>query len=200
MPRDYTTYILSGLAAWLSLSPTLNSSTTAIVDNANLVKQFTFDARVLPAKEIAIGGVVWVICVAVVIGYTLIVEQSIPWTYVLIPVVAAIHFLIALGCGWALAALAVFFRDLKDFVILATTALIYLLPIVYLPNWTPELFRPLIYSNPFSHLIWVYQDVFYFGRLQHPLAWLISTAFALLTVSFGYRIFRRLQPMFGGAL
>lgn len=200
LPHDYTVYILCGLSAWLSLSPALTTSVVTIVNNAALIKQFTFDARVLPVKDVLISSIVWCVSIAVVMLYTLIVYRSWPWTYLLIPFVAILHFMTALGCAWVLAALAVFVRDLKDVLVLIVTAMIYLLPIVYLPSWIPEIFRPIVYLNPFSYLIWVYQDIFYFGRIEHPYSWLIASMFALLIFSSGYRLFKRLQSMFGSAL
>ncbi len=200
LPRDYTIYILSGLSAWLSFSPILSTATTSITGNANLIKQFTFDARVLPVKDVAINAIVWLVSVSLVAFYTLVRDQSLPWTYVLLPVAGILHALTALGCAWALAAIGVFFRDIKDFVVLAATGMVYVLPIVYLPAWVPALFKPIIYLNPFSSLIWVYQDVLYFGRIEHPLAWIVALMFALLTFTSGYRLFRRLRPMFGSAL
>jgi len=200
LPRDYTVYILAGLSAWLSLSPVLATSAISIVSNASLIKQFTFDARVLPAKDILVSFVVWSVSILIVMLYTVISYRTVPWTYVLIPVVMMVHFITALGCAWALASISVFFRDVKDFVQLANTAMVYVLPIVYLPAWVPPLFKPFIYANPFSYLIWIYQDTFYFGRIEHPWAWLLATLFALFMFTAGYRLFRRLQPMFGGAL
>lgn len=200
LPLDYTVYILSGLAAWLSLAPVMSSSSTSLTSNRNLIKQFTFDARVLPAKEIVVGSIVWIVSIAVVALYTLLTYRSVPWTYTLIPILTAIHFSIALGLSWMLASLSVFMRDTKDIILIVNSAMLYLLPVVYLPIWTPEIFRPIIYANPFSYLIWVYQDVFYFGRIEHPWAWLVAIVFSLLLLTSGYRLFRRLQPMFGSAL
>ena len=200
LPRDYTVYILAGLSAWLSLSPVLSTSAVSIVSNSNLIKQFTFDARVLPVKDILVSFVVWAASIMIVMIYTFAIYLSVPWTYLLIPFVMLVHFTTAIGCAWALASISVFFRDVKDFVQLANTAMVYILPIVYLPSWMPPIFRPFIYANPFSYLIWVYQDTFYFGRIEHPWAWLIATLFALFMFTAGYRLFRRLQPMFGSAL
>jgi len=200
LPLDYTVYILSGLSAWLSLAPVLATSSTAVTSNANLIKQFTFDARVLPAKEIVIGSIVWAVSVAIVMLYTVVIYRSVPWTYLLLPILTAIHFMTAMGCAWGLAALSVFLRDVKDVITLINTAMLYLLPVVYLPAWVPEIFRPIIFINPFSYLIWVYQDVLYFGRIEHPWAWVVASLFALFLFTSGYRLFRRLQPMFGSAL
>ena len=200
LPRDYTIYILSGLGGWLSLSPVLSTAATSISSNANLIKQFTFDARVLPVKDVAVHLVIWIVAIGLVALYTLIRDQSLPWTYFLLPFVGALHVLTATGFAWALAAIGVFFRDMKDIVTLVNTGMVYVLPIVYLPAWVPSLFKPIIYLNPLSSLIWVYQDVLYFGRIEHPLAWVVATVFALFAFTAGYRLFRRLRPMFGSAL
>ncbi len=200
MPRDYTVYILSGLVAWLSIVPILAGSAISITQNANLIKQFAFDARVLPAKEIFTGAIVWAVGVTILASYTAVVYGAMPATYALIPVLAIMHFAIALGLAWAIGAIAAYLRDLKDIVTLATTVMIYVLPIVYLPDWIPAVLRVALYANPFSYLIWCYQDVFYFGRIDNPVAWLVCAIFAPVMLATGYRLFGRLQPNFGNVL
>jgi lipopolysaccharide transport system permease protein len=76
----------------------------------------------------------------------------------------------------------------------------YLIPVVYLPTWVPDIFRPVMYANPFSYLIWCYQDVFYFGRIEHPAAWGIAAACSMVVLVMGFRLFRRLKPIFGNML
>ena len=44
--------------------------------------------------------------------------------------------------------------------------------------------------NPFSYVIWVYQDVLYFGAIVHPVAWIVFLASSLLSLALGYRSFR----------
>jgi lipopolysaccharide transport system permease protein len=81
-----------------------------------------------------------------------------------------------------------------------TTAGVYVLPIVYLPTWVPPIFRPLLILNPLSAVIWVYQDVLYFGRIQHPNAWYAFFVLSILAFVVGHRLFQRLKPYFGSAL
>lgn len=199
-PRDYTVYILCGLASWLSLAPILATSTTVLRGSANLIKQFTFDSRVLPAREVVVGSIVWMVSVAIVVVYSVIRDGSASWTYLLIPVLAVLQGLIALGFAWGLAAISVFFRDLKDVVTLVNSIMIYVLPIVYLPDWLPPQFQGVIYANPLSYNIWLYQDVFYYGRIEHPAAWVVSAVVSVLIFTTGYRLFRRLSPSFGSVL
>jgi lipopolysaccharide transport system permease protein len=123
-----------------------------------------------------------------------------PWTYLLLPLLLFLQGITMLGLGFVLATIGVFFRDIKDFVTLFTTAGIYLMPVVYLPTWVPPLLRPVLYANPFSYMTWCFQDVFFFGRIEHPWAWVIFALFSFFIFAFGYRLFRRLKYNFGNVL
>jgi lipopolysaccharide transport system permease protein len=200
MPRDYTVYILSGLVPWLSILPVLTGGCMSILGNIGLVKQFNFEVEVLPFKDVLISLVFWVIGIAIIVVYTLATDQSLPWTFLMLPYLLAWHVVAMVGCAWLLSAITVFFRDLKDIINVLANLGVYMLPVVYLPQWVPEIFRPFIYANPFSYIIWVYQDVLYFGRFEHPAAWLWSTIFAVVAFTSGHRVFQRLRPLFGSAL
>lgn len=200
MPRDYTVYILSGLIAWLSIQPALTSAPTSIISNTTLVKQFSFEVEVLPIKDVLIGMVFWAVGIAIIAIYVFARYLSLPWTYLLLPYLFLVHFTLMVGCAWFLSSVSVFFRDLKDIITVLVTMGVYVLPVVYLPKWVPAVFQPFIYANPFSSIIWMYQDVLYFGRIEHPIAWVVGTLFAIIAFSAGHRLFQRLRPMFGSAL
>lgn len=200
LPGDYTTYILSGLVPWLAIIPAIATCCVSIVSNAPLVKQFTFDLELLPVKDVLLSMVFWVVGIVLLGLYTLAVTARLPVTYLLLPIVLCMHLMLVIGLGWVLAAVTVFFRDLKDIVTVVIQAGVYMLPIVYLPSWVPDLLRPLITYNPFSSVIWVYQDTLYFGRFEHPLAWLVCLLLSTTLFSLGLRIFRRSKPLFGHML
>ena len=132
--------------------------------------------------------------------YTLGQYHALPWTYVLLPLLVFLQFLAMLGTAFTLSSIGVFFRDIGDFVQIAGIVLIFLLPIVYLPSSVPASFDPILWLNPFSYMVWCYQDVLYFGRFEHPAAWWIFPLWTLLLFTGGYRLFRRLQPHFADVL
>jgi lipopolysaccharide transport system permease protein len=200
LPRDYTTYMLSGLVPWLSFSSLLATACNSVVGNANLVKQFTFKTELLPVKDVAISMIFWMVGISIIIIYGLAFDHSLPWTYVLLPVLLGLHLLFAIGIAWLLSSVGVFVRDVKDVITIAITAGIYVLPIVYLPQWVPAAFRPLVNMNPFSAMIWVYQDTLYFGRIEHPVAWVFFSAMTLAVFGLGFRVFGRLKAQFGSVL
>src|SRR5262249_20815655 len=95
---------------------------------------------------------------------------------------------------------SVFVRDARELVQLYCVAGVFLLPIAYLPQWVPPLFKPLLYLNPYSYVIWCFQDALYFGRFEHPWAWVIGLCGGGLVFALGARVFGGLKPMFGDAL
>jgi lipopolysaccharide transport system permease protein len=116
------------------------------------------------------------------------------------PVLLVIQLGQMFGLALLLSAIGVYLRDLKDLVQVAMLLSMYLLPVFYLPSMVPALLRPLLYVNPFSYLIWCYQDAFYFGRFEHPWAWLVASVLSVTWFIAGWVVFARLKPMFGNAL
>jgi lipopolysaccharide transport system permease protein len=107
------------------------------------------------------------------------------------------------GVCYILSSVGVYLRDLKEIVQVFLSAGLFLAPILYLPTrldrvWSP--FAAILYLNPFSHLVWCYQDVFYFGRFAHPASWGITIALSTGLFYVGYHIFRKLKHMFGDIL
>jgi lipopolysaccharide transport system permease protein len=132
--------------------------------------------------------------------YVLLTHGSVPITYLLLPVLFSLQLLAMVGVGFFLSAASVFFRDLKDIVQLFAQVGLFLMPVVYLPDMVPALFRPILYVNPFSYMTWAYQDALYYGRIEHPHAWFVFATASLFAFAAGFRVFRRLKPMFGSVL
>lgn len=200
LPLDYTTYLLAGLIPWLCFQESMIKSASVIFNNAGLVKQVVFPVDILPIKGVIASFITQLVSTTILVGYVLFTNGSLLWTYALIPVVFLLQIVAMTGVAYLLSALGVFFRDLKDFVQVFGTIGIFLIPVVYLPNQVPKIFVPVILLNPFSYLIWCYQDVFYYGRIEHPEAWLIVTVISFGSLVAGYRLFRRLSPTFGNLL
>lgn len=200
MPLDYTTYLLSGLVAWLSFQESMTKSCTAITANSALVKQVVFPLEILPVKVVLAALFPQLISLVVLIIYVFTVNGFIPLTYLILPLIVVLQLMAMTGVAYILAPVGAYFRDIKDFVQLFAVAGVYLMPVFYLPAWVPTLFKPLLYLNPFSYLIWCYQDILYYGRIEHPVAWVITPLASIAAFVIGYRIFRKLKPILGNML
>jgi len=200
MPLDYTTYLLSGLIPWLAVQESMSKASTMITSNASLVKQVVFPIEILPIKSVLASLITQGIFFAILIVYVLISTSTLPVTYLLLPILIFVQVIGMAGISYILAAIGTYFRDIKDIVQVFTVVGIYVLPIFYLPEQVPELFRPILYFNPFSYMIWCYQDALYFGRFVHPWAWVAYILLSHIIFVLGYKIFRHLKVMFGSVL
>lgn len=200
LPLDYTTYLLAGLIPWTSFQESMAKNCTVIVNNANLVKQVIFPLEVLPVKGVLASLLNQCIFLALLLLYVLVTQQVVFWTYILLPGLIVLQTMAMIGVSYILAAVGAYFRDIKDLVQVFSVIGFYLLPILYVPEFVPKFFDVLFYVNPFSYLIWCYQDVLYFGRFEHWWAWLVWTPFSLGIAIVGYRLFRTLKLMFGNVL
>jgi lipopolysaccharide transport system permease protein len=200
LPLDYTVYILSGITCWLSFQEGLISSCMAISGNASLVKQVVFPIQVLPVSKVLGALFSLLVTLSVILIYSLAKYGELHLTILLLPFVLSFQAIMMCGLAFILSSVGAFVRDLKDFITMFAVGGMYILPVVYLPEWIPELFRPIIYINPFSYFVWCYQDVLYFGRFEHPIAWLVAPILALTTLVVGYRLFKKLKPSFGNVL
>lgn len=200
MPLDYTTYLLSGLIPWMCFQETMTKGCTVIISNANLVKQVVFPIEILSIKTVLSSVLTMLISLTILICYVLFLHHSILWTYIFIPILLILQILAMIGVAYILSSISVYFRDIKDFIQIFTVVGVYLVPIFYLPKFVPNIFKPLLYLNPFSYMIWCYQDVLYFGRFEHWWAWIIYVFLSISVFYLGYDFFKKLKISFGNVL
>jgi lipopolysaccharide transport system permease protein len=115
-------------------------------------------------------------------------------------VILVSQFLAMAGVAFVLSAIGTFIRDVRDLVQLSAVVLIFLMPIVYLPNQIPSAFNPLLWLNPFTYMVYCYQDALYFGRFAHPYSWVAFPLWSAFIFTAGYRLFRRVRPFFADVL
>lgn len=199
-PSDYLIYIFAGLAPWLLTQDVLVRGTGAMLNNRDIVKKVMFPAEVLAAKTVVASLVVQSVLLGTVIVYTLAARGTFSPMLLMLPVLLVLHLLLLWGLTLLLAALTPYFRDIPEFVRVFVVVNIYLTPVLYPPDMAPAVLRAVIAANPFSYLIWCYQDVLYFGSFAHPGAWAVLAAITAASLLAGSYVFVRLRHHFGSLL
>jgi lipopolysaccharide transport system permease protein len=197
---DYTVYILAGLVAWLPFQQAMNAACSAVTREASLVKQVVFQLEILPVKTTLASAIPLALGTAFLVVYVAVSYRGLPATYALVPLLVAIELVAMIGLAFLLSALTVYFRDIREIVQLYSVIGVYLIPAFYPPGAVPAAFRALLYFNPFSYMVWCWQDATFYGSIEHPYAWVVFGVGSLLAYAFGYRAFRRLKPTFGNVL
>ena len=129
--RSYATFVFSGVAAWTFFSSTLSVAGTAIVDGSALSTKIYFPRALLPLVAVAANayGLVLSLVVLVVMAAA---TGSAPGARILL-LVPATALLVALAAGFSLvlAALHVYFRDVRYVLQAALLAWFYVTPVIY---------------------------------------------------------------------
>ena len=193
----YTVYLLSALIPWLAAVEVLGRAPSTILANPGFVRQMLFPVEVLPARTVASTLPMQLVATLVLFIYIVSGHGQINIYWILWPFATLLSCVALMGFSYACAAISVYFRDLKDIVVLLTTAGFFISPICYTAEMLPPPIRFIPYLNPFSYVIWVQQDIFYYGRIEHPSAWIVLALASLVVLHGGYGIFRRLRPWFG---
>ena len=199
-PGDYTSYILVGLVPWLLMANALGRAPGAFSGNSNLVKQVVFPIETLPVASMATCFIIYIPSIALMIVYKLFIGGGLSLLALMLPLALFLHALLCLGLTLLLSVTTPFLRDIREFVTMYMAVSMYFTPAIYLPDWVPAMVRPILYLNPFSYVVWVYQDLLFFGEMRHAFAWAV---FAIMAGGFflaGLVVFRRVKPVLGNVL
>lgn len=197
---DYLLYMLSGIIPWMALQDAMLRSATVIVAHTGLVKQVAFPLEVLPVKTIMGALFNQLVSTLLLMGYALWAYGAPPATWFLWPLLFGVQFVGLLGLGYFFAAVGVFFRDLKDVLTVFCTGSLYCLPIFYKLEQLPDWASTVVLCNPFTHLLFCYQDVFFYQGIAHPWSWFGVGVVSFFFFFVGKKIFKRTSSMFGNVL
>jgi len=192
----YPLFLLMGLLPWIFFSMAVSSATDSITGAFSLVTKVYFPREVLPiaavlTKIVDLGfGLIILVALMVYLGYPPV------WTIVWVPVLFFIHLLFTLGMALPLAALNLFFHDVRFLVGVVLTLWFYLTPIIYPSDIVPDKYQILFDLNPNALFINAYRRVVLEGVDPGADRLLLGLGIATLTFLIGYYLFKRMEPRF----
>ncbi len=199
VPSDgipYPVFSYSALLFWTFFASSLSFAVPSLVNNMNLVTKIYFPREILPAASI--GAAFFDLCIASIVFVGLMVYYRIPLspTILWLPLLLLVQLLLTLGVVLFLAAVNVFFRDVRFVLPLLTQVWMYASPVIYPSTLIPERFRMLYMLNPMAGLIDSYRRVILMGQSPVPAYIGVSAGAALLLFVGGYAFFKRCEPAF----
>lgn len=197
---SYTAYLLSGMIPWLCIQGSLSGGSVSVISNATFIKQVIFPVEVFPIKAVGAQFIIELIYLLFDIIYCIISARTVMWTYILLPALLIIQLVFLIGINYIVASVAVYLKDVKDIVQVICMVGIYFTPVIYMPEAVPSIFQAVMYVNPFSHYIWIAQDVLFYGHIVHWYSWCICIICSLVMLYLGHYIYQKLKIGFGSAL
>ena len=187
----YSIYLCAGVITWGLFAEITNRAQNIFLENASLLKKLSFPRMCLPIVAVLNAGLNFAIIFALFTAFLVLSGNSPGWAYLAIMPLLLIQITFSIGLGITLGVLNVFFRDVGQLFNVVLQFWFWLTPIVYPIAILPEFIRPWIALNPMTSLMVAYQSILVTNQWpKWQSLWLI-TLLAVLSCTFGYRLFRK---------
>ncbi len=192
----FALFLFVGLLPWNFFASALSSATDSVVGGSSLVTKVYFPREILPAAAILTKVVDLLFACVILAALMAYYGQTPTSTVVWVPLLFLIQFLFTLGLSLPLAALNLFFHDVRYLVGVVLTLWFYLTPIIYPVDIVPARYRILFDLNPNSIFINAYRRVVLLGDSPDSGRLLLGVVLAIGTFLLGYYLFKKMEPGF----
>jgi lipopolysaccharide transport system permease protein len=203
VPSDgaaYPLFTFAALVPWGFFSYGLTQSANSLVASSNVVKKVYFPRIAIPLATVLSGAVDFVLALAVLgvmmAAYGAPLTANVLW----LPTLFLLTFAAALGAGLWLAALNVYYRDVRYTLPFLAQLWLFATPVAYPSSMIPEPWRTVYGLNPMAGVVegfrWALLGT---GSPPGPMV-AVSALAAILTVAGGAVYFRRMERTFADAV
>jgi lipopolysaccharide transport system permease protein len=200
--KDYpfTLFYFAGVLPWTFFAGATNFSVTSLSGNFNLVTKIYFPREIIPLSGVAINFIDYLI--GLTVYFLLLLAYQIPLTWNILWLIPLLAMLVLYTVSFSLllAALNVYYRDVK----LATTFLIQFLffatPVIYSIDAVDNRWKFLLFLNPLTFIVENMRRVTIEGRgliLWQMGAEMVGIIVLYLLI---YRIFIRIERAFADVI
>jgi teichoic acid transport system permease protein len=151
--QGFFAHLMAGLFAYYFVSGSVREGTKAVVSGGRLILNTAFPRVLLPVASVIIAFKRFLPTMLIYVPVHL--ASGLPITFALLWVIPLTGLLIVLSTGLAMivAAVQVYFRDLKAFMPYLLRVWLYISPVLYFPSEMPKQYRWLLDVNPLGQLL-----------------------------------------------
>lgn len=202
--KDFPIFLLIGILPWNFFNGSLQTATSSIIGNSNLIKKVYFPREILPISAVLANLINFLLEVLVLFAFLIVYGYNFyPYIPVLL-VLVVIEAILIIGISLTLSGLNVYFRDIQYILSVLLLALFYSTPILYTIKMVESIgfvqrHPYLLYlykANPLAALIIQYQHILYEGNLPSLKLFLYVVIISVTLLLLGYLIFHKLEPSF----
>jgi lipopolysaccharide transport system permease protein len=195
---EFGVFLFCGMQVHGLLAEALTRAPAAIVGQPSYVKKVLFPLELLPLTQVAGAYLHYLIALAVLFAACALV-RGVTWTMLLMPAAVLPLLVLSAGVSLALAALAVYLRDITQVTGLLATVLLFLSPVFFPLQALPAWLRPYLYLNPLTVPIETARALLY-GSPVDWAAWAGHAALCLAAAWLGWAFFQATRRGFADVL
>jgi len=211
-----TFFLITGILPWTVLAESLIKGSTAVLENANLIKKIAFPSEILPTYNTLVFHVYFGVGFVLLLVLEVFVNGSLPVALVWLPAVLLVQFLFVNGLAMFLSAANIFVRDVSQFVAVFVTFWMFTTPVFYdvktlKKKVTEDVanggdpanldfltdMSSLMDWNPMAGILDMYRSIFSYGRVDFPVGKLLAIGLLGLVIQWlAYAFFLRCKGHF----
>ena len=187
----FAVYLLSGVLIVSFFAQGVNSTGSAMVNNASVLKKVYVPPEVFAFAAGFAAATNFIISLIPLFVFQIISGVGVPWTALLVPIPMICLLAFTVGVGLLVAAAAVYFYDVLDLTGVFIQLASYLVPTFYPIEIIPERFLWVIYSNPLFSYLTVFRGFVYEGAFAPGWNFIVMFGSALVMLFLGVWTFSR---------
>jgi len=188
--------LFTGLIAYNFFSEALNRAPSLVLENVTYVKRTLFPLEVLPWVATLSGLFHAALSATVLVAAYVLLVGVPPASALLIPLLFVPLALVVTGISWFLASVGVYLRDLKQFVPVLMTLVLFLSPVFYPLSAVPESFRSVVGLNPLSWIVEQSRAALFAGQPPDLRGFVVAIAAGWISAWLGLVWFQRTRKGF----
>jgi ABC-type polysaccharide/polyol phosphate export permease len=196
----YVLFFYAGVLPWTFFSGATNFSVTSLSGNINLVTKIYFPREIIPLSGVAINFIDYLIGLIVYFLLLLVYRIPLTWNFFwLIPLLAML-ILYTTSISLLLAALNVYYRDVKLASAFLLQFLFFATPVIYSIDSVESRWKVLLFLNPLTFIVENMRRVTIEGR--GVVLWQMAAEMAgvILLYLVIYKIFIRIERAFADVI
>lgn len=199
-PLHFALNLFAGLIVFNLFSECAIRAPTLITSNPNYVKKIIFPLEILGAM--VTGSALFHALTSTVILFIakVIIDKTIPFTILLLPVIWAPFILGCIGMTWLLATAGVFMRDINQLMGSVVSMFMFLSPIFYPSSALPNGLQWMASINPLAQTIEQTREIIIAGITPNAISIIIQLAISIAWCEIALIILTRTKQEFGDLL
>ena len=167
--ENYASFVLIGVLVFAWFQGSLSLCGGLITGSKSLVNQPGFPLTLLP--HVMVGVRMFHLLIALPVLFGLLWWQGIrpAWSWLSLPGLMVLQYLLIVGLAYPLAALNVIFRDTQHIVAVLLQLVMFVTPVFYSLDQVPSSMHPWFHINPMVGLIQSWRDVLLHGNWPCPI-------------------------------
>ena len=185
----YPVYVLLGTTIWGLFTGFYQSATQTLTAAQSYILQVRYPHEVLLVKQALEQALNFAAALLVNVLAFLWFGVRPSWMLVLLPLTTLPLFFLGAGLGLIIAVLGVVAVEFKRVCEVGLGLLLFLTPVLYNPAALGPRFQAILHWNPLTHLIDTARSTMLTGTVPDPLAFGLSSLFALAVFLIAWRLF-----------